>query len=61
MVRRPDISKTVYDIYKYFRAYEILGKGTPFSQNWLYLYEIIGQHCGLVGYVKTMFNKIKII
>ncbi len=33
MVRRHDISKTVYDIYKYFRAYEILGKGTPFSQN----------------------------
>ena len=28
-----DILKTRYDKYKYFRAYKILGKGAPFSQN----------------------------
>lgn len=25
--------KTSYDIYKYFKAYQILGKGSPFSEN----------------------------
>ncbi len=33
LIAQNDIPKTVYDIYKYFRAYKILGKGAPFSQN----------------------------
>jgi len=33
LIKNSDISKTVYDIYKYFRVYEILGRGEPFSQN----------------------------
>ena len=28
-----DSKKTSYDIYKYFKAYEVLGKGHPFSEN----------------------------
>tara|TARA_R100001443_G_scaffold58849_1_gene69294 strand:+ start:1103 stop:1516 length:414 start_codon:yes stop_codon:yes gene_type:complete len=28
-----DADKTIHDIYKYFKAFRILGKGNPFSEN----------------------------
>ena len=33
LIAQNDILKTRYDIYRYFRAYKILGKSAPFSQN----------------------------
>jgi len=31
--RISEAKKTSYDIYKYFKAYHVLGKGQPFSEN----------------------------
>ena len=33
ILTRVDIEKTIYDVYRYFRAYRVLGKGAPFSEN----------------------------
>tara|TARA_R100001377_G_C3185113_1_gene108235 strand:+ start:1036 stop:1440 length:405 start_codon:yes stop_codon:yes gene_type:complete len=33
MLRRLDTSKTEFDIYRFLRAYEIIGKGQPFCSN----------------------------
>ena len=54
LLSRIKAKKTVHDMYRFLRVYNIIGKTDPICANQIFI-NVIGLHCGLDSY-KTFIN-----